>query len=155
MQSIKFIHTDSSGIDRIKELWEKLNKHHQVRSKSFKKRYAAMTFKKRKKMLAQKLGEGEMFIELAMDTDNKKPIGYCLSIVIKSPEHEGEVESLFIDPAYRSKGIGDVFMKHALAWLNSKKVKTKRIVVAAGNEEVFHFYKKYGFYPKFITLEQK
>jgi ribosomal protein S18 acetylase RimI-like enzyme len=154
MQSIKFISTDHSGIDRIKTLWEGLNKHHQIRSENFRERYSAMTFEKRKQMLFKKLGDGEMFVELAIDMNNDKKVGYCLSIAMSLPENEGEVESLYIDPAYRGKGIGEVFMKHAIEWLDSKKIVCKRIVVAAGNEEVFPFYERFGFYPKFIILEQ-
>ena len=155
MPQIKYITTDHSGLDRIKALWEGLCKHHHERSKNFKERYATMTFESRKKDLYKKLGNGEMFIELAVDSTSERSVGYCLSIIVSIPELEGEVESLYIDPAYRGKGIGDVFMKHAMEWLNSRNVKTKRIVVAAGNEEVYTFYAKYGFYPKFTTLEQK
>jgi diamine N-acetyltransferase len=155
MQSIKYIRTDKSGIDQIKELWEGLCRHHHDRSKDFKERYAKMTFESRKKDLLKKLGEGEVFLEIAQDSVSNRKIGYCLSIVTTHKEPEGEVESLFIDQAYRGTGIGDIFMKHALEWLDSKQVKTKRIVVAAGNEEVFPFYEKYGFYHKFSTLEQK
>ena len=154
MAKIEYVNFDKSGIDRIKELWEGLNKHHFERSENFKERYSIMTFEKRKEMLFKKLGDGEMFVELAVDKNNDKPVGYCLSITISSPENEGEVESLYIDPLYRGKGIGDVFMKHAIEWLDSKRVACKRIVVAAGNEEVFPFYERFGFFPKFITLEQ-
>jgi diamine N-acetyltransferase len=155
MQPIVFTATDKSGIDQIKELWEGLCLHHHDRSTSFKERYATMTFESRKKDLFKKLDDGEMFLEIAIDSTANKKAGYCLCIVTYHEEPEGEVESLFIDPAYRGKGIGDAFMKHALEWLDSKQVKTKRIVVAAGNEEVFPFYEKYGFFHKFSTLEQK
>jgi diamine N-acetyltransferase len=155
MHPIKYIRTDKSGIDQIKDLWEGLCRHHLDRSTSFKERYATMTFESRKKDLLKKLGEGEVILEIAMDSYLNRKIGYCLSIVTVHQEPEGEIESLFIDSAYRGKGIGDVFMKHALEWLDSKHVKTKRIIVAAGNEEVFPFYEKYGFFHKFSTLEQK
>ena len=155
MHPITYIRTDKSGIDQIKALWEGLCRHHQDRSKDFKERYASMTFESRKDDLFRKLGSGELFLEIAIDDALNRKIGYCLSIFTNQHESEGEIESLFIDPVYRGKGIGDVFMKHALLWLDSKQVKTKRIVVAAGNEEVLSFYEKYGFYPKFYTLEQK
>ncbi len=155
MAKIEYVNFDKSGIDQIKTLWEGLNKHHLERSNDFKERYATMTFETRKENLFKKLGSGEMSIELAIDSKMEKPVGYCLSIIVSLPEVEGEVESLYVDPAYRGKGIGDVFMKHALEWMNSKLIKTKKIIVAAGNEEVFSFYEKYRFFPKFTTLEQK
>ena len=154
MAKIEYINFDKSGINRIRELWEGLNKHHFERSVNFKERYAKMTFEKRKELLYNKLGNGEMFIELALDSGSEKLVGYCLSIMTNSGDKEGEIESLFIIPSYRKKGIGEIFMQHAIEWLNSKKVTNKRIVVAAGNEEVFSFYEKFGFFPKFITLEQ-
>ncbi len=96
-----------------------------------------------------------MFLELALDKNTKQSVGYCLSIIVESTETEGEIESLYILPGYRKMGIGDTFMQHALEWLDSKKVSEKRIVVASGNEEVFSFYGKYKFYPRFTTLVQK
>jgi diamine N-acetyltransferase len=155
MAQIIYSTFDKSGIDRIKGLWEGLNKYHFDKSVSFKDHYSNFTFEQRKNNLFKKSGSGEMLVELAIDTSSNNPVGYCLSIVTSNPEPEGEVESLYIDPLYRGEGIGAAFMKHALDWLNSKKVVCKRIVVAAGNEEVFPFYAKYGFFPKFITLEQK
>jgi len=155
MAKIEYINFDKSGINRIRELWEGLNKHHFERSVNFKERYAKMTFEKRKELLFNKLGNGNMFIELALDSVSEKPVGYCLSIITKSGDMEGEIESLFIIPSYRKKGIGEAFIQHALEWLDSNKVSSKRIIVAAGNEEIFPFYEKFGFFPKFITLEKK
>jgi ribosomal protein S18 acetylase RimI-like enzyme len=154
MAKIEYINFDKSGINRIRELWEGLNKHHFERSVNFKERYAKMTFEKRKELLFNKLGNGNMFIELALDSVSEKPVGYCLSIITKSGDMEGEIESLFIIPSYRKKGIGEAFIQHALEWLDSNKVSSKRIIVAAGNEEIFPFYEKFGFFPKFITLEK-
>ena len=43
----------------------------------------------------------------------------------------------------------------ALVWLEQHSVKTKRISVAVGNEQVLQFfYEKFGFLPKAIFLEQ-
>lgn len=155
MENISFITTNGSEIDRIKELWEGLNNHHFRKSINFKERYKNFTFEKRKEILIKKVGDGEIYIELAIDNQFNKAIGYCMSVLTNYPEPEGEVESLYIDSNYRGKGIGEIFMKHAIEWLNSKNIGTQRIVVACGNEEVLPFYLKFGFYPKFMTLEKK
>ncbi|MCE7697491.1 MAG: GNAT family N-acetyltransferase [Methanobacterium paludis] len=46
-------------------------------------------------------------------------------------------------------------MQRALSWMNENELKTRRILVANGNEESIAFYKKYGFYPRATVLEQK
>ena len=45
-------------------------------------------------------------------------------------------------------------MNESIAWLNSKDVNKKILYVANGNENVFDFYGKCGFYPKMILLEE-
>ncbi len=46
-------------------------------------------------------------------------------------------------------------MKKSLKWMENYGVKDKRIGVGEGNEDVFSFYKRYGFYPKATILAQK
>jgi hypothetical protein len=46
-------------------------------------------------------------------------------------------------------------MKNALQWMEKHKVETKKIVVFAGNENVLDFYELYGFYPRYLVLQQK
>jgi ribosomal protein S18 acetylase RimI-like enzyme len=50
--------------------------------------------------------------------------------------------------------IGNELMKRALEWLDTNRVKSKRVVVAEGNEKVIDFYNHYGFYIRRIVLEQ-
>lgn len=67
----------------------------------------------------------------------------------------GEVESLFVEPAYRSEGIGTVLVTRGLAWMNSIGAVRKRVSVGDGNETAWAFYRKFGFYPRMTVLEQK
>lgn len=66
----------------------------------------------------------------------------------------GEIDSIFIETDFRSMGIGDAFMRRALNWMETQAVKSKMLTVAEGNEKVFAFYKRYGFYPRVMTLMQ-
>jgi diamine N-acetyltransferase len=45
-------------------------------------------------------------------------------------------------------------MTNALLWLDSQPLSRKTVSVGFGNEEVFRFYERYGFYPRAITLQQ-
>jgi GNAT superfamily N-acetyltransferase len=66
----------------------------------------------------------------------------------------GGIESLFVEESYRGLGIGDALIKSALFWMDEKGAETKMVSVAAGNEEAFRFYARYGFRPRRTVLEQ-
>jgi ribosomal protein S18 acetylase RimI-like enzyme len=155
MPQIEFISADQNGLDRIKFLWEGLCEHHYKNSIHFKDRYAKMTFDLRKADLLKKLDHGKMRIDVAIESESKNPVGYCINTIIYEPALEGEIDSLFVHPDFRRKGIAEKLMKLAQEWFDSNKVTSRKIVVAAGNEEVFSFYEKFGFYHKFSTLENK
>jgi ribosomal protein S18 acetylase RimI-like enzyme len=82
-------------------------------------------FEQRKKELIQKAALGSCHLHVAMDGTRQSLAGYCASYVI--PGHEGEVESLYVAPAYRKYGIGKVFMESALAWMESHRVPRKKL----------------------------
>jgi len=66
----------------------------------------------------------------------------------------GEIDSIYIIKKYRKLGIGTILFKNAIEWLNENKVDTKKLIVAAGNEEVFEYYKKFNFMPLIIVMQQ-
>lgn len=144
---------ETGGIELIPfvvPLWEQLNKLHMNNSINFTKRFNNFTFEDRKNSF-EKEGK-KLFIILVKDSNIDEYIGYLISSTSK--ENVGEVESIYINYEYRGLQIGDVLMKKSLAWMNSKGAKKIIIGVAAGNEEVYSFYKKFGFYPKVTILEQ-
>jgi ribosomal protein S18 acetylase RimI-like enzyme len=69
-----------------------------------------------------------------------------------SENKTGEVESIYVEKGHRRHGIGEKLMERALAWFDDHAVDRKVIAVAGGNEEVFPFYRKYGFYPRVTIL---
>jgi GNAT superfamily N-acetyltransferase len=151
MNKIEYIENTKKELDVISPLWEKLREYHKVRSKYFKKYFDDMTWKIRKKELLDKSGNG-MLIHLAKDNKSGNLIGYCVSTINKNKV--GEIDSIFIEDDYRRSGIGKVFMKRALEWMDSKSVIRKNIAVDVGNEEVLGFYSKFKFYPRIIFLTQ-
>ncbi len=72
-----------------------------------------------------------------------------------SQEKTGEIESIFVEEGYRSRGIGSALVERALAWLDTNDSVRNRVSIADGNEAAFSFYKKFGFYPRMTVLEQK
>lgn len=149
--NIEYIEGNQDLLDLVGPLWEKLNKHHEGNSIDFAEKFSKFNFTMRKEKLLEKAKSGSMKIYLARD--NNKNIGYCISTI--TDDNNGEVESLYIEPDYRGYKIGEYFMNCSLKWMDEKGVNTKKIGVAAGNENVFNFYKKFGFHPSVTILVQK
>jgi len=154
--NIKIYKLDIDKIDLIKSLWEGLRDHHHDHTTYFAERYRKITFEKRKEALLAKTKHGRLNIDVAEETDQNIIVGYCVSSIVNETEGIiGEIDSIYINNHYRKLGIGDKLMNTALDWLESEKAVEKRIVVAQGNESVFDFYRKYGFYQLHYILQQK
>lgn len=145
--------TDIAGIEVIRPLWAGLNAHHRAHARAFKDLYARITFDDRKAYFAGIAEVGALRIDLAFDPAAARCVGYCISSL--SPESAGEIESVYVDVAYRSVGIGTALMHRALAWLDTNGSAVNRVSVADGNEEAFLFYRRFEFYPRRTVLEQK
>lgn len=139
---------DVNILDDIQELWEELNQLHFEKSPNFKQHYMAFTFQSRKKSLISSAENGNLFIVIAYHQGIK--IGYCVSSVV---DDIGEIESIYMKPAYRKSHVGNMLMETSLHWIKSSNVKKIIVKVAAGNEEVFGFYSKYGFAPRLTELQ--
>jgi diamine N-acetyltransferase len=153
MHAVDYRTTGISEIELIRPLWEQLNGYHQRKATHFRTHYERMTFEERKLHFGHLHGSGQLRLDLAADSATGKYVGYCVSSV--SADKAGEVESLFVDKAYRSAGIGTVLVTRGLAWMDSCGVVRKRVSVGDGNEAAWAFYRKFGFYPRMTVLEQK
>jgi len=115
------------------------------KSINFKIRYEKNVFDSRKADLLKKLEHGKMRIDLAINAQTKEPVGYCINTIVYGPAPEGEIDSLFVHPGFRGNRIAEKLMKLAIEWFDSNNIVTRKIVVAAGNEDVFPFYENLGF----------
>ena len=150
---ISYIQTGAQDLDLIAALWRKLRLHHKERAPEvFKEYFDKITFDERKRQLREKSKNGALLIDLAKDSANGDLIGCCVSSISK--DNVGEIESIFIEEPYRRRHIGDHFMKSALKWMDARGVSRKIIGVGAGNEEVFGFYRRYGFHTRVHILTQ-
>ena len=149
---IQYIDGDEGLLDQISVLWQALNQHHLCLSKDFRQHYQEMTFEKRKAALLEKAKAGKMRVDLAVDVSSGQSVGYCVSSVSKFKV--GEIESIFVDETFRGFGVGDVLISKAMAWMDREGAESKIVEVAAGNEDAFGFYARYGFRPRKTVLKQ-
>ncbi len=148
---ISYFETDETELDLIKDLWEKLNHHHQLRSKNFHQDYLNILFEDRKDELIKKSNKGKLRLDLALDNTIKKVVGYCIS---SFSYENGEIDSIYIEEKFRMLGIGDTLMKRALSWMDSNNVENRQVKISVGNDVAIKFYNQYGFHPKHIILKQ-
>ncbi len=151
MEQTRIKHGGIELLDSIAQLWEKLNHLHADQSAHFSNFYRGFTFADRKRDLIQKAETADLQVALCLDTASD-PIGYC---VTTAQGREGEIESIYVEDAYRNLGIGTTLMLDALAWLNAQGINRIKVSVAAGNEAVFSFYQKFGLYPRITILVNK
>jgi ribosomal protein S18 acetylase RimI-like enzyme len=138
-------------LEWIGPLWLELRDHHALVSAYFNDEIAQMTFAQRMEQLEGKAEAGELRVDVARIGEAR--VGYCVSSIDRSKR--GEIDSLFVRAEARGRGIGGELMRRAMDWLDEHSAVDKRLAVAAGNEEVMGFYRKYGFWPREIILRQK
>jgi ribosomal protein S18 acetylase RimI-like enzyme len=152
MHNIEYTVVGAEKLDIIRPLWEKLIEHHRKRATHFKRLLESIDFEKRKIELLERSKIGHLRIDLAYDAEAGKLVGYCVSTI--NDKKHGEIESICVDPRLRRSGIASSLMEKALQWMDDMSTERKVLVVAAGNEEVYAFYERYGFHPRSIILEQ-
>ena len=152
MPQITYTSGNQRQIDKIKPLWNELNKHHYCVSPYFKDYYQKLTFEDRKRVILQRALGGAVRVDFALD-DSGALVGYCVSSIDKL--QMGEVDTIYVCPKLRGQGIGKALMEKAVAWLDEVGAKKKIVSVAVGNEQAYGFYEKFGFLPRRSMLEQK
>ena len=150
---VEYRTTDIAGIDVIRPLWNRICGHHRVRARTFRAFFETTTFDERKAHFLRCAEAGDLRVDLACDPAADRCVAYCVTSL--SAERIGEIESLYVDETYRSLGVGTALVCRALAWLDENGSVEHRVAVAEGNEGVFPFYRRFGFYPRRTVLEQK
>ena len=140
------------GIDVIRPLWEKLRAHHSPLLAGFPGAMPPFNFEPRKQEILAKVAAGKIRIELVGSGKDGSNIAYCLSTVASNGC--GEIDSMFVEEAFRGRGIGSELVRHALEWLDSAGASSNVVTVAHANEEALAFYQRFGFQPKTVLLQQ-
>ena len=79
-------------------------------------------------------------------------IGYCISTVI---DDIGEVASLHVDKSKRRNGIGELLVSNHLEWMRARKCMKIGLTVSQENVSAIGFYKKLGFFPNTLYMQQQ
>lgn len=153
MSDIEYLAGGVELLDAIGPLWTRLNQFHSQVSLHFGPVIAQRTFDQRKEGLLAKWRDGKLRVDIARTREPSTIIGYCVSSVDSCGT--GEIDSLFVEEAYRRQGVGGRLMQAAVAWMDELNVVDKCIVVSSGNEKVWNFYAKFGFYLRRYELRQK
>lgn len=144
---MKITNLDKKDISQIRPLWERLNNLHEKLSTHFKRHFTSFTFEERFKQIENK-DSSSVFVA----KENSNILGYC---IVSVQNKIGEIDSIYIDPQYRNKKVGENLMAAAESWLQSKDITTIQVSVAEGNESVFGFYNKKGYQQRYTMLEKK
>ncbi len=144
--------TSAESLDAIRPLWEQLRAYHGQLASPFADEMGRVTFEARKQELLTKSTNGTLQIELVSTASDAIDIAYCVSTV--SAGGRGEIDSLFVDARFRGQGIGSELIRHALTWLDGMGAMTKVVSVAYANEEALALYRRFGFQPRTVLLQQ-
>lgn len=138
-----------SDIDIIKSLWEKNRLYHVNSSEYFKEAYQSIVFEDRMKAFS-KFNKATMKITVAKSDDEY--IGYCISTI---SDGTGELQSLHVSENNRGNGIGKQLASKHIEWMKKMNCKVIGVIVSQENESTICFYKKLGFYPNTLYMQQK
>jgi len=136
----------------VEPLWQKLRAYHSPLLAGFPGTKPPFNFEPRKQEILAKAEPGKIRVELVSAASDRSDIAYCISTVSK--DGQGEIDSMFVEEAFRGRGIGSELVRRALAWLAGAGATSKVVTVAHANEEALAFYKRFGFEPRMILLQQ-
>jgi len=142
----------AESLDDIRPLWEKLRAHYAPLLSRFEHETPPLIFEPRKQEILGKAAPGKTRIELVSIVSEAVDIAYCVSTV--SPGGRGEIDSMFVEERCRGCGIGSELVRHASAWMKRAEASSKVVTIAYASEEVLAFYKRFGFHPRTILLQQ-
>ena len=137
----------SELLDRIGPLWICLREHHAAISPRWATEMRDKHFDGRKSELLAKSQSGILVLIATFDGVD---CAYCVATIDR--KCNGEVDSLFVDEAYRGHGIGSALLGRAMQWFAERGTKSVIVEVIAGNDEAVRFYERRGFAPRTVRL---
>lgn len=150
VDDIEFLEVAPDRLELIRPLWSKLNRHHYVHTIGWKEHFSTFSFEARGKRFSDE--RKRLRIDIAKDRRTGNIVGYNISSI--DPLGVGEIESIFVEEAYRGLHLGETLMRRGMEWLDGKGAHDITIVVAVGNEEALPFYERLGFRPRTYRLKR-
>jgi ribosomal protein S18 acetylase RimI-like enzyme len=101
---------------------------------------------------------GETGFALVVE-DNQEVVGYAVGGIreAESYRHDldiAELESMYVEPEYRSQGIGTEFVEEFEQWASEHDADRMRIEVTSQNEKGINFYEEQGLEDYARTMEK-
>lgn len=150
MPEITYTAAGGPDLDAIAPLWARLKSHHRAMAEHFQTQFDAVDWPARKAGLLRRAAGGGLHLDLARDGDTL--VGYCVTTV--DARKRAELESVFIEEGYRRRGIRAALVEKALAWMDAVGADRREVAIAAGNEEVLPFYRRFGFEVRAVVMQQ-
>jgi GNAT superfamily N-acetyltransferase len=151
-QDLQYQTAGPEALDEIRSLWEHLRQHHRELPWPFALEMDKAAFETRKQELLAKSEGGFLRIDTVTGSAQEL-IAYCASSVSK--DYCGEIDSMFVLPAWRGQGIGTELVRRSILWLDEMGSVRKQVVVAHANTHALDLYAKFGFIPRTITMQQE
>jgi len=136
-------------LDRIDSMWQQLNEYQAEKSPDFGDAFRGRSIDSRKKRW---VASGVNGLRITMAMLDGKDVGYCLSYI--GGKMDAVLESLWLDPSLRGRGVGMALTQDALDWFEAKGAKTVDLEVTVGNPTQ-SFYEKIGFRPFKLGMRLK
>lgn len=137
-------------ISRIEPLWQELIWVLAEKTTTFQTEFRNKEFLKRIAPYLEKITEGYYLINVVVDPDSGKDIGYCFSSITKNKI--GEIDSLYVNPNYQGLQIGAMLMERAITFFDEHHTVKDIVQVSEGNEDVMSFYQKYNFTTRYYQM---
>lgn len=136
-------------IEIIKNLWEKNRLYHKNISQYFKESYDSISFHERMKGFSV---FNKDKIKITVAKNNDQYIGYVISTIVGET---GEIQSLHVHDSDRGNGIGTQIASEHIEWMKKMNCKVIGVNVSQENDSAIAFYRKLGFYPNTLYMQQK
>jgi ribosomal protein S18 acetylase RimI-like enzyme len=143
--NMEIIEIPNTRIHEIEPLWNELNLHHLKHSENFKEHFSEFTFAER----SRKLLSMENLAIFGATADSAL-IAYCIA---SRSGDDGEIDSIYVRPAFQKSSIGQQLTERAISWLSSLGCRQISVCVAEGNEAAIPFYERLGFRHRFHVLQ--
>jgi ribosomal protein S18 acetylase RimI-like enzyme len=150
--SVEYRELPPQQIERLRPLWQKLNSYHASVSPHFSRDFQGYTFDEQKRRL---LNDKSRLYILVAENDREELVGYAVGSMNEGANTRGELDSMYVEEAYRGSGIGEELATEILNWFDRHGVDNVIIAVATGNERALKFYERLGFVPRAYTLRRK
>lgn len=91
---------------------------------------------------------------------NKRLAGFSQGVIRYSPAYLGKlkvgfISQVFVDPSYRSLGIGKMMVKYMENWFKTKDVHSFELQVLAQNTDAILFWEKIGYESEILQFRKQ